>query len=558
MLSRRETARVLAAAFLAGEWSAFAMAARARRALGRRAWLETVAIEVLRAYHRPPLDRPRELAAYIEIVFEELQRRPRMPPRVLREPIFHPQTVRARWPVPRIDTVGDLAAWLALDVGELEWFADVRGLERVVDDERLRHYRYARLPRKSGPPRVIERPKTRLKALQRRVLHELLDWIPVHDAAHGFVRGRSALSHAALHTGRRVVVRLDLEDFFAGVTAARVFGIFRTAGYPESVAHMLTGLCTNVVPHAESVSGHYRLARRLATPHLPQGAPTSPALANLAAFGLDRRLTGLARAVGARYSRYADDLVLSSDAYLRTPVDMIRRDRRRRGLPRQRRQDARDGPRAPPDRHRHRRQRPPQHRRGPSTTCSRRPFTAPRCTAPPTSTRPTCSAASPGSSRSTRPAARSSAPPSPQSTWGQTPNKTFGSTAPFESVEGSDPSTRRASSPRARAAQPSAPRVSARRTTSVAMRIASARSPQTWAVQAWASPISSPTPRPRWSSICATAARACAASPACAATCAIPASAAGRMRAGSELRHSAELSRNQRSAQSRSPRESHT
>jgi len=323
VLSRRETARVLAAAFLAGEWSPFAMAARARRALGRRVWLESVAIEVLRAYHRPPLDRPRELAAYIEIVFEELPRRPRMPPRVLHEPIFHPQTVRARWPVPRIDTVGDLAAWLALDIGELEWFADVRGLERVVDDERLRHYRYARLPRKSGPPRVIERPKTRLKALQRRVLHELLDWIPAHDAAHGFVRGRSALSHAALHTGRRVVVRLDLEDFFAGVTGARVFGIFRTAGYPESVAHMLTGLCTNVVPHAESVSGHYRLARRLATPHLPQGAPTSPALANLAAFGLDPPLTGLAHAVGARYSRYADDLVLSSDAYLRTPVDMI-------------------------------------------------------------------------------------------------------------------------------------------------------------------------------------------------------------------------------------------
>ena len=168
---------------------------RARRALGRRAWLETVAIEVLRAYHRPPLDRPRELAAYIEIVFEELPRRPRMPPRVLREPIFHPQTVRARWPVPRIDTVGDLAAWLALDIGELEWFADVRGLERVVDDERLRHYRYARLPRKSGPPRVIERPKPRLKALQRRVLHELLDSDP-GPRRRARVRARALRAHA--------------------------------------------------------------------------------------------------------------------------------------------------------------------------------------------------------------------------------------------------------------------------------------------------------------------------------------------------------------------------
>jgi RNA-directed DNA polymerase len=324
VLTRRETARVLAAAFLSdGEWEPFAMAARARRALGRRAWLETVAIDVLRAYHRRPLDRPRELIAYVAIVLEELRPRPRLPPRVLREPIFHPEVVRARWPVPRIDTIGDLAAWLGLELGELEWFADVRGLERIVDDERLHHYRYARLPRSSGPPRVIEAPKPRLKALQRRALHEIIDWIPAHEAAHGFVPGRSAVSHAALHTGRRVVVRLDLEDFFAGVTAARVFGIFRSAGYPEGVAHVLTALCTNVVPSSESVAGHFRLPRRLATPHLPQGAPTSPALANLAAFALDRRLTGLARDVGARYSRYADDLVLSSDRRLRTPVAMI-------------------------------------------------------------------------------------------------------------------------------------------------------------------------------------------------------------------------------------------
>jgi hypothetical protein len=170
---------------------------------------------------------------------------------------------------------------------------------------------------------VIEAPKPRLKALQRRVLHEILDFIAVHDAAHGFVGGRSARTHALAHVGRRVVVRLDLEDFFAGVTAARVFGIFRAAGYPESVAHVLTGLCTNAVPAEESVSGHWRLSRRLATPHLPQGAPTSPALANLAAFALDRRLTGLATAIGATYTRYADDVVLSSDAHLRTPVAAI-------------------------------------------------------------------------------------------------------------------------------------------------------------------------------------------------------------------------------------------
>lgn len=320
MLTHAEIARVLAAAFLAeGAWRQDAMAERARLALGKRVWLKLVAADVLRAYHRPPRDRPRELAAFIATRLDGVRR----PPRVLREPIFHTAMAPARWPVPRIDTVGDLAERLELDAGQLAWLADVKGLERTAPDRRLRNYTYLHLPREHGPPRVIERPKARLKEIQRWILRELLVWIPPHDAAHGFVKGRSAHTHAALHTSRKVVVRIDLEDFFAAIAAARVYGLFRTAGYPEAVAHTLTGLCTNVVPVEESVPGHFRLSRRLATPHLPQGAPTSPALANLVAFRLDARLTGLATAIGARYSRYADDLVLSADHHLRTPRERI-------------------------------------------------------------------------------------------------------------------------------------------------------------------------------------------------------------------------------------------
>jgi hypothetical protein len=321
---RATLASALAGAFLGGAWNEERLVARAAGALEPRPrWLRPVVREVLAAYHRPPLDRPRELAHYVAIVLEELRSaEPPVVPRVRRWTLFASEMRERRFPVPVLHDVGALAALLGEDPRHLAWLADARGLEREVAHERLRNYRYTWLARAGGPPRVLERPKARLKAAQRRVLHEVLDHVPAHDTAHGFVPGRSVRSHAAAHVGRRVVLRLDLEDFFASVRAGRVFGMLRTAGYPEAVTHALTALMTNVVPAAEwarvppprepwLLDAHARLGRRLATPHLPQGAPTSPALANLAAFGLDRRVAGLAAAVGATYTRYADDLVLS-------------------------------------------------------------------------------------------------------------------------------------------------------------------------------------------------------------------------------------------------------
>ncbi|HWE14099.1 MAG TPA: reverse transcriptase family protein [Solirubrobacteraceae bacterium] len=318
-------ARCLADAFLAGAWTERALTDRAGRALDRRpGWVRGVAREVLAAYHRPPVDRPRELARFIDRALKD--RQPRAgdsePPRVRRWLVPEPGMGRRRWPVPEIASVGALGRFLDLSDGELAWLADARGLERTVEHERLRHYWYATLPRGPRLPRVIERPKPRLKAIQRRILHDILDWIPAHEAAHGFVRGRSVHSHASEHTGRLVVVRLDLEDFFASILAKRVFGIFRAAGYPESVAYTLTALATNAVPSSVlqalpraadpvQIAARHRLGRQLATPHLPQGAPTSPALANLAAFRLDRRLTGLAASLELTYTRYADDLTFS-------------------------------------------------------------------------------------------------------------------------------------------------------------------------------------------------------------------------------------------------------
>ncbi|MET7418217.1 reverse transcriptase family protein [Dactylosporangium sp. NPDC005555] len=285
-------AGALADAFLTVEWARGPLLDVGYEVLGRRPrWLGPVVTAVLRAYRVAPADRPRELAGFISAPAYQ-------PVKVRRAAAT--RTVRQRWDSPRIDDLAALAEFLDVTPDELDWFADRRGMNRKHGDQKVRHYSYTWIGE-----RLIEAPKSRLKAIQRRVLDEVLGPLPVHDAAHGFVPGRSVHTFAAPHAGQATLVRLDLRAFFTSITAGRIYGLFRTAGYPEPVAHALTALCTTRTPHA--VSG--RIEHR--TPHLPQGAPTSPALANLVAFRLDRRLSGLAARFGAGYCRYADDLAFS-------------------------------------------------------------------------------------------------------------------------------------------------------------------------------------------------------------------------------------------------------
>ena len=317
---RPDLATALAAAFLGGEWTQPGLVDSGADVVGRRArWLGPLARQVLELYPRPPADRPRELALNVET-------RPAAAKAYATRPVVQPvattRMLTNRWRLPELHDVGDVAALLGVSAGELDWFADPRHLARSASDVPLQHYRVSHRVAPSGAIRVLEAPKRRLRSIQRRLLDEAASLVPPHDAARGFRPGGSVRAYAAPHAGRGVVMRLDLEAFFASVTVSRVYGIWRTAGYPEPVAHCLAGLVTTVLPRsawrtvpkpsAEHLhDAHWRLGRRLAAPHLPQGAPTSPAMANLAAFRLDVRLTALARSWGGRYTRYADDLAFS-------------------------------------------------------------------------------------------------------------------------------------------------------------------------------------------------------------------------------------------------------
>jgi RNA-directed DNA polymerase len=200
--------------------------------------------------------------------------------------------------------VVELAKALGLTIPRMRWLA----YHREVDTGT--HYTRWLVPKRDGSPRLISAPKPELKRAQRWIAREVTEHLPVHAAAHGFVPGRSIVTNAVVHAGASIVVKLDIRGFYPTVTFRRVRGLLRRAGLGEQVATVMAALATESPREEMMVRGRVHYVA-VAPRSLPQGAPTSPSITNALCLRLDCRLTGLARALGCRYTRYADDLTFS-------------------------------------------------------------------------------------------------------------------------------------------------------------------------------------------------------------------------------------------------------
>jgi RNA-directed DNA polymerase len=326
MEHRKLVAHALASAMLSGALTKKGLISRSAAVVGRRyVWLQRLVDRIIAQFGRGSRPRKYQLERFILNDQKFFKAYAKRSVQTLVRPSFRPRMCPAtgpprKWNVRPICTIGDLAHWLNLMPEELAWLADRRTQEQKLPAGRLRHYLYRWQSKRDGSARLIESPKQLLKMIQRQMLREILERIPPHEAAHGFRRQRSVRSFVEPHIRRDVVLRLDLKDFFPGIRRARIIAIFLTAGYPESVAELLAALCTNSTPgiviKACPVTNALQLRRMkllYERPHLPQGAPTSPSLANLAAYRLDCRLMGMAKSFGVEYTRYADDLVFSGN-----------------------------------------------------------------------------------------------------------------------------------------------------------------------------------------------------------------------------------------------------
>ncbi len=160
-----------------------------------------------------------------------------------------------------------------------------------------KHYREFQIVQKNKKIRNISAPRTYLKVIQWWILDNILSKFCFPDCVHGFVPGKSAATNATFHFGAQHIVNIDIKDFFPSINSDKVETVFIGLGYEKSLSKLLTKFCT--------LRGS-----------LPQGAPTSPSLANLVSAEMDNDFQRLADSLNCQYTRYADDITFSSKFYI--------------------------------------------------------------------------------------------------------------------------------------------------------------------------------------------------------------------------------------------------
>jgi RNA-directed DNA polymerase len=224
----------------------------------------------------------------------------------------------ASFNLPILDNPHDLASMLGIPSHTLRWMA--------FDACKSKYCLYYTFPisKKNGGERIISAPCLMLKQAQKKILRQIVDNMPCESAAHGFVKGCSPLTNAIPHVGKGTVINVDLKDFFPNIHLPMVAFVFTSYGYSPSIATILALVCTTRAfattkdPVTDEVSYIFNGKRAL-----PQGAPTSPGIANQIARRLDKRLQGFASKIGWTYTRYADDITFSGPKLARREAQKV-------------------------------------------------------------------------------------------------------------------------------------------------------------------------------------------------------------------------------------------
>lgn len=184
----------------------------------------------------------------------------------------------------------------------------------AVSHDLKRHYRRVELPKADGSVRVLSVPDPVLKKIQRSISANLLAYMPVSPWATAYRPGGGVRRNALPHCGQEQLLKLDIRRFFDSVRYTQVKEtVFPAAIYAEKLRVLLSILC------------YYKEG-------LPQGAPTSPAIANILLRRFDETVGGWCGAHGVAYTRYCDDLAFSGSFDPAALAALVREALRREGF----------------------------------------------------------------------------------------------------------------------------------------------------------------------------------------------------------------------------------
>lgn len=195
-------------------------------------------------------------------------------------------------------------------------------LRAYVSRDAVDPYRHFRIRKRSGGRRLICVPETKLAAVQTWIAESILQRVEVHPASHAFKKGDHIARCAEVHAGARWLVKMDIADFFGSVSEIDVYRVFKFLGYNPLVSFELARICTELPAHSAKYAlpswKRHKIRHEITgysqqyIGRLPQGAPSSPMLANLTMVKTDERLTEIAKTYGMLYTRYSDDLTFST------------------------------------------------------------------------------------------------------------------------------------------------------------------------------------------------------------------------------------------------------
>lgn len=159
---------------------------------------------------------------------------------------------------------------------------------------------------RDGTPksRTIRPPKNRLKEIQRDIIKNILSKVEFPENIHGGLKGKTNITNAIVHKGKKYKFTTDLQEFFPSITNKMVHNAYLSIGLSNHHAYWLTKLTT----------WKYQL---------PQGAPTSTHISNIVFKEIDQQLILLAKENGLTYTRYIDDLTFSSQEDFSNLIDQI-------------------------------------------------------------------------------------------------------------------------------------------------------------------------------------------------------------------------------------------